>query len=433
MVRLLILVLLLIACVAPTRLQIVDPVAAAAQAGSIDASKLDEIDRLIQTAISEQKLPGAVVLVGLGDRTLYHKAIGRRAVAPSPEPMTLDTIFDVASLTKVVATATSAMILIEEGKIRLNDRVAAFIPGFERYGKGGITIRHLLTHVSGLRPGIDLAEPWTGSDTAVALAIEEVPAAEPGARFIYSDINFLLLGDIVRRVSGEPLDRFSNRRIFAPLAMTDTAFTPGDSWQGRIAPTGRCVPFLSPCRGPESAPLRGIVHDPTARRMGGVAGQAGLFSTATDLAAFCRMMLGGGAYRGVRILSALAVERMTSRATPDGERNVRGLGWDLDSSLSSNRGELLPLGSFGHTGFTGTSLWIDPATGLFVVFLSNRVHPDDKGDVMPLRARVATVAASAITSLPPVASRPPLFGADFGPAASPPASAALDQPTRRRD
>lgn len=420
MARNLLLALLLIACVASARLPFGDPVVATAQDASIDASKLDEIDRLISTAISEQKLPGAVVLVGLGDRTLFHKAIGRRAVAPSPEPMTLDTIFDVASLTKAVATATSVMILIEEGKIRLNDRVAAFIPGFERYGKGGITIRHLLTHVSGLRPGIDLAEPWTGSDTAVALAIEEVPTAEPGSRFIYSDINFLLLGDIVRRVSGEPLDRFSNRRIFAPLGMTDTAFAPPDSWQGRIAPTGR---------GPGMAPLRGIVHDPTARRMGGVAGQAGLFSTAADLAVFCRMMLGGGAHRGARVLSPLAVARMTSRATPDGERNVRGLGWDLDSSLSSSRGELLPLGSFGHTGFTGTSLWIDPATGLFVVLLSNRVHPDDKGDVIPLRAQVATVAASAITSLPPGASRPPLFGADFGPAGSPPASTASDRPT----
>ena len=175
-------------------------------------------------------------------------------------------------------------------------------------------------------------------------------------------------------------------------------------------------------------PLRGIVHDPTARRMGGVAGHAGLFSTAADLATFCRMILGGGAYRGVRILSPLAVARMTSRATPAEERNTRGLGWDIDSSFSSNRGELLPIGSFGHTGFTGTSLWLDPASGMFVVFLSNRVHPDGKGDVTQLRGRVATVAAAALMPVLPVA-RETSTGADFGPSGSLPASTSAVRPT----
>ena len=384
------------ACATPQRKPIVDP----ATAGAVDASRFDAIEPLIQNAIAERRLPGAVVLVGLGERTLYHKAIGRRALVQSPEPMTPDTIFDLASLTKVVATTTSVMILIDEGKIGLNDRVAAFIPGFERHGKGNITIRQLMTHVSGLRPDVDLVDAWSGYDTAIRLAVEEVPTAAPGTRFVYSDINYFLLGDIVRRVSGVPLDRFSHERIFAPLGMTDTGFTPAEPARARIAPTG------------DQTSVRGVVHDPTARRMGGVAGHAGLFGTAADLATFCRMILGGGAHRGVRILSPLAVARMTSRATPVEERNVRGLGWDIDSSFSSNRGELFPIGSFGHTGFTGTSLWIDPASGMFVVFLSNRVHPDGKGDVTQLRGRVATVAASALTALPPLASLPTLAGID---------------------
>ena len=222
----LILLLAFTACAPQTRQPIVNPAPSTAS----DQSRFDAIEPLIQKAIAEKKLPGAVVLVGLGERTLYHKAIGQRAVVPSPEPMTPDTIFDLASLTKVVATTTSVMILVDEGKIGLNDRVAAFIPGFERYGKGNITIRHLLTHVSGLRPDVDLADSWSGSDTAIALAIEEVPTSVPGTRFVYSDINFFLLGDIVRRVSGKPLDRFSYERIFAPLGMTRYDIHAGESW-----------------------------------------------------------------------------------------------------------------------------------------------------------------------------------------------------------
>jgi uncharacterized protein YbbC (DUF1343 family) len=369
----------------------------------------------VREAIAEKKLPGAVVLVGRGDRILYQRAIGNRAVAPSVEPMTLDTIFDLASLTKVVATTTSVMMLVEQGRIRLSDRVASHIPGFERYGKGDITVRHLLTHVSGLRPDVDLAELWMGYETAIGLAVDEVPASRPGERFVYSDINFFLLGDIVQRVSGLSLDRFARERIFEPLGMRDTSFNPPASLVSRIAPTESCTRFGWPCQGPDMTMLRGVVHDPTARRMGGVAGHAGLFSTAADLAVFCRMLLGGGAFQGARILSPLAVEKMTSAATPDLEPNTRGLGWDIDSAFSSNRGELLPIGSFGHTGFTGTSIWIDPSTGMFVIFLSNRVHPDGKGDVTPLRARVATVAATAVTSLPAAAPGTAWTGRDFGP------------------
>ena len=388
-----------------------------------DLKKLDAIEPVVRQAISEKKLPGAVVLIGRGDRTLYQKAIGNRVVAPAAEPMTPDTIFDLASLTKVVATTTSLMILVEEGKIRLNDRVSSFFPGFERYGKGEITVRHLMTHVSGLRPDVDLGDMWSGSETAISLAIEEVPAASAGERFVYSDINYFLLGDIVRRVSGQTLDRFAHDRIFEPLGMKDTMFVPPASLGRRIAPTESCTPLGWPCQGPDMSMLRGVVHDPTARRMGGVAGHAGLFSTAADLAIFCRMLLDGGVSRSVRIMSPLTVAKMTTPSTFAAERNVRGLGWDIDSSFSSNRGELLPVGSFGHTGFTGTSLWIDPATRMFVVFLSNRVHPDGKGDVTPLRARVATIAASVVTDVPANLRMAALWtGRDFG-ASGPPAPA----------
>jgi uncharacterized protein YbbC (DUF1343 family)/CubicO group peptidase (beta-lactamase class C family) len=390
---------------------------------SFDLRRLDAIDTLVQEAIGEKKLPGAVIVIGRGDRVLYQKAFGNRSLVPSVEPMTLDTVFDIASLTKVVATTTSIMMLVEQGRLRLNDRVSSYIPGFERYGKRDITVRHLLTHVSGLRPDLDLADMWSGYDTAIALAIEEVPTAPPGERFVYSDINFFLLGDIVRRVSGMPLDRFARERIFEPLGMRDTTFLPPVSMRPRIAPTERCSALGWPCEGPaDTQPLRGVVHDPTSRRMGGVAGHAGLFSSAADLSVFCRMLLAGGTYHSVRILSPLAIEKMTTPATGN-DPNVRGLGWDIDSPFSSNRGELLPVGSFGHTGFTGTSLWMDPTSGLFVVFLSNRVHPDGKGDVTPLRARVATVAASALTVLPSTPSDTTWTGHDFGPNGTPAAPA----------
>jgi uncharacterized protein YbbC (DUF1343 family)/CubicO group peptidase (beta-lactamase class C family) len=373
-------------------------------APDFDAGRLSRIDELVTQAIGERKLPGAVVIVGRGDRIVYRKAVGSRALVPAAEPMTADTIFDVASLTKVVATTTSAMMLIEEGRLRLNDPVASFVPDFGRYGKDRITIRHLMTHVSGLRPDLDLSAEFDGYEEAIRRATEEIPTAPPGERFIYSDINYFLLGDIVARVSGMPLERFARTRIFEPLGMRDTMFRPPASLAPRIAPTEPCSPLGWPCNTPGATMLRGVVHDPTARRMGGVAGHAGLFSTADDLSIFCRMLLNGGVWEGKRLMSAMTIEKMTSPATPPGMRNVRALGWDLDSSLSSNRGELFPLGSYGHTGFTGTSIWIDPHTRVFVIFLSNRVHPDGKGDVTPLRAKVATTAAAALTDSLPASS-----------------------------
>jgi uncharacterized protein YbbC (DUF1343 family)/CubicO group peptidase (beta-lactamase class C family) len=394
-----------------------------ANGAGFDMARLARIDGLVREAIDARQLPGAVVVVGRGDQIVYRKAFGNRALVPAVEPMTLDTIFDLASLTKVVATTTSVMILVEEGRIRLNDPVSRYIPGFEANRKGGITIRHLLTHVSGLRPDLDLTLEFDGYAEAIARAIEEVPVAAPGERFVYSDINFFLLGDIVARVSGMPLEIFARDRIFGPLGMRATTFKPAAAFAPRIAPTEACTPRGWPCTGPGVAMLRGVVHDPTARRMGGVAGHAGLFSTADDLALFCRMLLHGGELNGARILSPMSVEKMTSPATPPGMKNVRGLGWDLDSNLAGNRGDLFPIGSFGHTGFTGTSIWIDPNSRVFVVFLSNRVHPGGGGDVTPLRGKVATVvAASVLDPLPPDRARELQWtGADY--AVTPPAPA----------
>jgi len=369
------------------------------EANQANSGALARVDDLVREAMAAKLTPGAVVVVGRGDQTVYEKAFGFRATVPAEEPMTLDTVFDLASLTKVVGTTTAVMTLIEEGRLRLNDTVASHIPGFERYGKGGITIRHLMTHVSGLRPDVDL-HPWTGYDAAIALAIDEVPTSAPGENFVYSDINFFLLGDIVKRVTGQSLDAYLRARVFEPLGMTETGFLPPKPLLPRIAPTERCADQDAwPCKRPDSMPLRGVVHDPTARRMGGIAGHAGLFSTARDLKLFARMLLGKGRLGTTRVLSAASVTAMTSPQTPAGMTSIRGLGWDIDTSYSSNRGDLFPVGtSYGHTGFTGTSLWIDPGSNSYVIFLSSRLHPDGTGDVGVLRSRIATVAAAAVTS-----------------------------------
>jgi uncharacterized protein YbbC (DUF1343 family)/CubicO group peptidase (beta-lactamase class C family) len=387
-------------------------------AGGLDPVGLDRIETLVHDAIQHGQLPGAVVAAGRREGPLYLEAFGNRSVEPSIETMTTDTVFDLASLTKVVATATSVIILVEEGRLRLADRVAAHFPEFGRYGKQEITIRHLLTHVSGLRPGIDLADAWSGAEAAIQRASDEVPLSQPGQRFIYSDINYIVLAEVVARLAGMPFERFATERLFKPLGMRDTTFLPSPDLAARVAPTERCALLDWPCGGPEAPMLRGLVHDPTARRMGGVAGHAGLFSTATDLAVFCRMMLGGGQVGGTRILSPAAVAKLTTAATSPEVRAVRGLGWDIDTAYSSNRGELFPIGSFGHTGFTGTSIWIDPHSETFVVFLSNRLHPDGKGDVTPLRAKVSTAVGSALTEPTSLQALHELrwTGGDFGPA-----------------
>ena len=236
------------------------------------------IDRVIDDAIAQGKLPGAVVIIGHEGKIAYRKAYGRRAVVPEPEAMTDDTIFDLASITKVVATTTALMQLFEQGKLRLNDKVTDYIPEFQG-GKSGITLRNLFTHFSGLKPDVPLANPWSGYQTGIKLACTDPPDGPPGARFVYSDINFILLGELVHRLSGQTLSDYARDHIFQPLGMQDTMFQPPAALAPRIAPTERVTS--------DSPPLRGVVHDPTARNMGGVAGHAGVFSTARDLARFC--------------------------------------------------------------------------------------------------------------------------------------------------
>jgi len=345
--------------------------------------RLAAVDSVIQQAIAEGSIPGAVLIVGHDGKVVYRRAYGHRALEPRHETMTLDTVFDLASLTKVVATTTGVMQLVEQGKVRLNDPVAKYLPEFAQNGKEDITVRQLLTHYSGLQPDLDLKTPWEGKETAYRMAFAETPVEAPGAQFIYSDINFIVLGALVERVSSEMLDAYAVRHIFAPLRMTRTRFAPPASWRTRIAPTQYDE---------KERMLRGVVHDPTARRMGGVAGHAGLFSTADDLAKFAQALLNGGD----GILSAAAVEKMTSPQQPPAAPVLRGFGWDIDSPFSSNRGDLLPVGGFGHTGFTGTSMWIDPTTQTYVILLTNAVHPRGKGSAVALRSKVATEVAAAL-------------------------------------
>jgi SSS family transporter len=347
-----------------------------------------EVDATIERAIAEKKIPGGVYHFEQNER-IYEKAYGNRALVPAVEPMTADTIFDAASLTKVVATTPSIWLLIERGKIGLDDPITKFIPEF-RYPV--ITIRHLLTHTSGLRPDLDLRDPWSGYDTAMKLILQEEPVNKPGYVFRYSDINFEILGEIVQRVSGQRLDQFAKKNVFDPLGMKETKFLPTANDALRTAPT-------EPDE--HGVMLRGTVHDPTARRMGGVAGHAGLFTTAHDLARYARMLLNGGK----PIFKAETVKMLTSVQTPPGVAVKRAGGFDLDSGFSRPRGELYPIGSYGHTGFTGTILWIDPASKSFYVFLSNRVHPNGKGSVTALQVALGTLSARAAGYEKPVIAR----------------------------
>jgi uncharacterized protein YbbC (DUF1343 family)/CubicO group peptidase (beta-lactamase class C family) len=341
------------------------------------------VDQLVQEQIANQAITGAVLLVGHNGGIVHQKAFGLRATTPRSEPMTVDTIFDLASLTKVVATTPSVMRLIQYGQIRLDEPVAHYIPDFGMNGKDTVTVRQLLTHYSGLRPDIDLNPPWEGLEAALRLAHEEKLQAPQGSIFIYSDTNFIVLGELVQRVSGLSLDKYADVHIFQPLGMKHTRFLPPVQWRSKIAET------YAPDRSPQIQ--RGVVHDPRAWRMGGVAGHAGLFSTAGDLALYAQALI---SRKG--ILDGDIIDKMTTPQQPPNATEVRGLGWDIDSSFSSNRGALLPVGSFGHTGFTGTSMWIDPYTNTYVILLTNSVRPREGAQVISLRARVATAVAALL-------------------------------------
>ncbi len=351
-------------------------------------SRLAVLDPIVDDAIAQQLIPGAVLVIGHDGQVVYRKAYGSRAIEPRREAMTLDTVFDCASLTKVLATTPAVMQLWEQGKFRMNDPVAKYLPEFGQNGKQDITIRQLLVHYSGLSEDLELGKKWEGKDTAYRMAFEGAPEWAPGAEFVYSDINFEVLGALVERLSGESLDEYAAKHVFVPLGMKETRYLPPSSWLNRIAPTEEDENHHM---------LRGVVHDPTARRMGGVAGHAGLFSTADDLAIFSQALLDGG--RGV--LTPATIAKMTSPQQPVNGTAVRGFGWDIDSPFSTNRGELLPVGGYGHTGFTGTSLWIDPATKTYIVLLTNAVHMKGRGNAISLRTKVATAVAAAL-ALDPV-------------------------------
>jgi uncharacterized protein YbbC (DUF1343 family) len=328
------------------------------------------------------KIPGAVILIGNEGKVVYRQAFGLSALKPKKLPMTVDTIFDIASLTKVIATSTAVGQLVEMGKLNLEDPVARYWPEFKANGKGEITVRDLLTHYSGLRPALDLKPQWSGYLTALRLIEEEKPLFPPGTSFIYSDMNFIILGELVSRISGEPFDVYCAEHIFKPLGMEDTGFKPSSVLRPRIAPTQYQ-------HGTTGKMLWGEVHDPTAYGMGGVAGHAGLFSTAEDLAIFAQMVLDGGSRKSVQILSPPMVKKMTTPQSPPDKMPLRGLGWSIDSSLASES-------SYGHKGFTGTGIWIDPVSNTYVIILTNRVHPNGKGKVEPLRAKILSFINEAV-------------------------------------
>ncbi|HEV3349635.1 MAG TPA: exo-beta-N-acetylmuramidase NamZ domain-containing protein [Methylomirabilota bacterium] len=383
------------------------PVAATAQ----PAAWTQAVDEAVRDSVAASEIPGAVLIVGQGDQILHRKVLGWRATVPHPELMTSDTIFDIASLTKVVATTPSVLRLWEMGKVDLNAPLGQYLKEFNTPAFQDVTIARLLTHSAGM-PDLPSRDAMAkGFPEAARLQARAGLSVAPGTTFLYSDTGFILLGELVRRVSGEPLDRFAQRNFYTPLGMRDSAFAPPQSWQKRIAPTEVVNAH---------GPLRGVVHDGNARLLHGVAGHAGVFSTATDLSRYCRMLLSGGALGGKRYLKEATVRAMFSPHVI-GE-TTRGLGWDIASPYSRTLGAYFPLGSVGHTGFTGTAIWMDPPSQVYMILLTNRVHPYGKGDVAELRRRVSAAIGPRFASR----DEPPAAAPD----ASTPAAPAADAPAR---
>ena len=362
--------------------------------------RLAEMDAVIDAAIHDQTIVGAALWVERNG-TSYHKAYGNRTTSSVPERMTEDTLFDVASITKVVANATAAMKAMESGLIALDDPVSKHLPEFTGEGREKITLRHLLLHTSGLKVNLDSkTQPFSNRDEALAQACREKPMFEPGSAFSYSSVGAMVLGVVVERATKRTLNDYCTTEIFHPLGMNDTVFRPSGELLLRVAPS--------------SAPERGQVDDTMARLMGGVAGHASLFTTTFDLARFARMMLNHGELEGVRILQPETVKLMTSVQSPPELRSPpadnlptrRGLGWDIDTpyrtpphDYSLQRGRLFPVGGYGHAGWTGQSLWIDPFSRTFIIFLCNRYRDKQGGAPLPtyrLHHRLATLAAEAV-------------------------------------
>lgn len=366
---------------------------------------LAAIDAAIGAAVAARSLPGAVYWLEHG-AAHAERAYGRLDFGQAAAPVTVDTVFDVASLTKVLVTAPAILLLHEAGQIDLEAPLLRYLPDCAGGGKDAITVRQLLTHTSGLLAGLPASPAWQGREAALLLASLERVTHVPGSVFRYSDINYILLGLLIERVAGMPLDAFADQHIFAPLRMQDTGYRPLARSDGRtIAPTQRGpmdanVPLSKAQRGLDpGAVLQGQVHDPTVRRMGGVAGSAGVFSTARDVARFARMLLAGGELDGVRVLHPDSVRLLCTAQSPPGIAALRGMGMDIDSPFARRpRGRHYRLGSYGHTGFTGCILWIDPQSHSFYVFLSNRVYPDDRSSILPLYTELGTLSAEAVLS-----------------------------------
>ena len=355
----------------------------------MSAERLEGIREIVDTGLAKGAMPGCVICVGRRGAIVYHEAFGFRQTKPDKQPMTKDTVFDMASITKPVATATSVMKLLEDGKLRLQDRLTKHLPEMAPHGKNEITIHDLLVHQSGLIPDNPLKDYLDGPELAWQRICELQLTAPVGEQFKYSDVNFIVLAKLVERLSGKDIHAYSQEAIFAPLKMRETGYLPRQALRARAAATQM--------RGEKW--MQGEVHDPRAHALGGVAGHAGLFSTATDLAIFCQMLLQQGRLqvegRSVRILSPRTVTVMTSPQRVSS--GIRGLGWDKQTGYSSNRGDLLTPSAFGHGGFTGTVLWIDPELELFYIFLSNRVHPDGKGSVNHLAGQILNRIVSSVT------------------------------------
>lgn len=350
-------------------------------------------DPLVEDGIRRGAFPGAVLVIGWADTVLFAKGYGRHTWAATSRRVHPDsTLYDLASLTKVLATTTALMLLIERGRVHLDSAVSAYVPEFSGAGTAGITVRRLLTHTSGLRPTLPL-EREADSAAALRLVFAATPTVPPGTRVVYSDVNAILLGEIVRRAAGEPLDAFTAREVFAPLGLHQALFRPPPPLSARIAPTGLW----------RGHPVAGVVNDPSAAKLGGVAGHAGLFATAADVARFAQFMLREGALSGGgRLLAAETVRAFTAKAPESAVGpGARALGWQAlpTGEQVSSAGTLFGPRSYGHTGWTGTSLWIDPDRDLFVVLLTNRAFAPRTGRsftvLKEVRGRVADAAARA--------------------------------------
>ncbi len=352
---------------------------------ALKTDTFDSIDDLVNQAIEQHKLPGAVVTIGYQGNVVFQRAYGHRQLEPTPIPMTVDTVFDLASLTKPIATATSVMMFVDKGLVDLDDAVSKHLPEFGNHGKEEITIKQLLLHTSGLTPDNAMSDYADSPDAATRNVMNLGLNYTPGSKFRYSDVGFIVLGEIVRRKTGMDLNAYSQQTIFAPLGMNETGYKPATSLQQRAATTEQ--------RGGHW--MQGEVHDPRAYALGGVAGHAGLFSTAADLAVYATAMCNRGRLDDTMIVSEKTFAAMTASYSVPGDA-LRGLGWDKQSGYSSNRGKTMSSTAFGHGGFTGTAMWIDPELKLYVIFLSNRVHPNGKGSVNALAGEIGTIAADAV-------------------------------------